>query len=77
MSQVSLFFHDGALLQGSMSLQEDTAKHVVQVLRMQPGDIIALTNGKGFRGEATIETAQKKGCTVSIEKVEFFEQRKI
>lgn len=69
MSQVSLFFHDGVLSAGAMDLQPDTAKHVVQVLRMSTGDKIALTNGKGYRAEGSIVATSKKACSVLIEEV--------
>lgn len=77
MSQVPLFFHEGNLSsRAELSLHEDTAKHIVQVLRKQPGDVIALTNGKGYHTEATIHTTQKKGCTVMVGDVVFHERKK-
>lgn len=75
MSQVPIFFNDGALAAGDMSLQADTAKHVVQVLRMSEGDRIALTNGKGERAEGAILSAHKKSCVVSIEEVQMYERK--
>lgn len=62
-----LFFHDGILAAGTyVQLQEDTAKHVVQVLRMQHGDEIDLTDGKGTHAHAVINQVQKKQCTVLV-----------
>lgn len=49
-----------------MQLHEDTAKHVVQVLRMQEGDAIDLTDGKGVHAHAIIKYVQKKKCTVLV-----------
>lgn len=62
-----LFFHDGILAAGTeVQLNEDTAKHVVQVLRMQRGDAIDLTDGKGVHAHAIISDLQKKKCAVSV-----------
>ncbi|MCB0696956.1 MAG: 16S rRNA (uracil(1498)-N(3))-methyltransferase [Chitinophagaceae bacterium] len=72
---VALFLHEGDLkVQAGLVLQDDTAKHVVQVLRMQPGDKLALTNGRGYRAECTIEQAHKRSCTVSVDEVTFYER---
>lgn len=75
MSQVPIFFHDGPLAIGDMDLQTDTAKHVVQVLRMSAGSEIALTNGKGERADGTILSAQKKSCVVNIAHVQQYERK--
>ena len=56
-------------------LDEDTAKHIVQVLRMQLGQQLQLTNGKGFTAIAAIKTAEKKKCSVSVNIVTFHELR--
>lgn len=45
-------------------LNEDTSKHVVQVLRMQNGEFIKLTNGKGLLVTASIVDNHKKHCKV-------------
>ena len=47
-------------------LDEDTSKHVVQVLRMQNGEQLQLSNGRGnlFTGEITDN--HKKKCAVTI-----------
>ena len=47
-----------------ITLSEDTSRHITQVLRMQPGEIILLTNGKGWKVEAHILTAHKKATLV-------------
>lgn len=47
-------------------LDADTSKHCIQVLRMQVGEQLQLTNGKGLLATATIIEADKKNCTVSI-----------
>jgi 16S rRNA (uracil1498-N3)-methyltransferase len=52
-------------------LNEETSKHVVQVLRMQIGQALQLTNGKGYLFDATITDNNRKQCTVSITAVKF------
>jgi 16S rRNA (uracil1498-N3)-methyltransferase len=47
-------------------LDEDTSKHVVQVLRMQNGEQLQLTNGKGNLFTAAITDDNRKKCTVTI-----------
>ena len=51
-----------------ITLDEDTSKHVVQVLRMNKGEQIQLTDGKGALLTTTIVDDHKKKCVVkSIE----------
>ncbi len=47
-------------------LNEDTSKHVVQVLRMQKGEQLQLTDGRGNLFIAEIADNNKKQCTVQI-----------
>jgi 16S rRNA (uracil1498-N3)-methyltransferase len=47
-------------------LDEDTSKHVVQVLRMQNGEQLQLTNGKGNLFTAAIIDNNRKKCTVKV-----------
>src|SRR3982750_2152910 len=47
-------------------LDEDTSKHVVQVLRMQNGEQLQLTDGKGNLFTAEITDAHKKHCAVKV-----------
>lgn len=54
-------------------LEEDTAKHVVQVLRMENGEQLRLTDGAGTLATATISNAQKKKCSVTLNEVQKFE----
>jgi 16S rRNA (uracil1498-N3)-methyltransferase len=51
-------------------LDEDTSRHVVQVLRMQAGESLHLTDGAGNLLTAVISDAHKKHCSVSVEKRE-------
>lgn len=50
----------------SLVLNEDTSRHVVQVLRMKMGEQINLTDGKGNLLTAAIEEDHKKHCSVKI-----------
>ena len=56
--------YDGT--QKEMVLDEDTSKHVVQVLRMKAGECINLTDGKGNLLTCEITDDNKKHCTVSV-----------
>ncbi len=65
-----IFFHDGVFTAGTiLPLVEDTAKHIVQVLRMKEGDMMRLANGNGAEVKATIATTGKKACSVKIDEV--------
>ena len=49
-----------------IKLEEDTSRHIVQVLRMGKGKSIQLTNGKGVLLTAEIIDDHKKHCLVSV-----------
>ncbi len=57
-------------------LNEENSKHIVQVLRMQAGKQIKLTDGFGNIYLAEITDANKKKCTVKIIDREFVEANK-
>lgn len=62
-----LFFHSGIPASSvDLELEEDTARHIVQVLRMTPGEEIRLTDGKGMLATTHITRAEKKKCSVCI-----------
>jgi len=66
-AQLSLFY--APLLEphhATHLLDETAARHALQVLRMQSGDALMLTNGQGLLAEAVIESATKKACTLFI-----------
>jgi 16S rRNA (uracil1498-N3)-methyltransferase len=50
-----------------IDLEEDSSRHIVQVLRIKPGEQIRLTDGKGNLLEAAILDAHKKKCRVKIQ----------
>jgi 16S rRNA (uracil1498-N3)-methyltransferase len=52
---------------GEITLEEDTSAHVVQVLRMNNGERINLTDGNGHLLQATIISAHKKHCLVKVD----------
>ena len=62
------FFYKEDLVASSIdvALDEATSKHIVQVLRMQNGEQLQLTNGKGILFTAEITDNNKKKCTVSV-----------
>jgi 16S rRNA (uracil1498-N3)-methyltransferase len=53
-----------------IELDEDTSKHVVNVLRMKKGEQLHLTNGKGFLLLTSITDDHKKRCRVTVLKKE-------
>ena len=55
--------------QKQIVLDEETSKHIVQVLRMQNGEKVHLTDGKGNLIKAVITTANKKHCEVRVEEI--------
>jgi 16S rRNA (uracil1498-N3)-methyltransferase len=57
--------------QESLALDEDTSKHIVQVLRMKPGEGLRLTDGRGNLLSCTIVDDNKRRCLVSINDKEF------
>jgi 16S rRNA (uracil1498-N3)-methyltransferase len=48
------------------ALNEEASKHAVQVLRMQNGDSVLLTNGRGLLLQATISDNNKRSCALQI-----------
>ena len=50
----------------SYVLNEETSKHVVQVLRMQNGEQLQIANGKGYLFTAEITDNHKNKCAVKI-----------
>jgi 16S rRNA (uracil1498-N3)-methyltransferase len=65
------YINDAMAGQAEITLDEDTSKHVVNVLRMKKGEQLHLTNGKGFLLLTTIIDDHKKRCQVKVEKEQF------
>ncbi len=58
---------------GNFVLDEATSRHCTQVLRMQVGDALLLTNGAGLRCRAVITTASRKRTIVELNEMELLE----
>lgn len=70
MASLPLFYHNQPLKDNALvQLDEDNAKHIVQVLRMQVGEALRITNGMGDVADAVITDAAKKRCAVTLTKV--------
>jgi 16S rRNA (uracil1498-N3)-methyltransferase len=51
---------------GIITLNEDSSRHIIQVLRMKAGERVRLTDGAGTSATCIIETEHKKATTVRI-----------
>jgi 16S rRNA (uracil1498-N3)-methyltransferase len=62
------YFYFGSLAKqvDEFILDENSSRHIVQVLRMQQGESLRLTDGKGLSALATIRESNKKRCIVNI-----------
>jgi 16S rRNA (uracil1498-N3)-methyltransferase len=62
------FFYISSYAPGQQEiiLDEDNSRHVIQVLRMRPGEALRLTDGKGALLDAAILDDHKKKCRVAI-----------
>jgi 16S rRNA (uracil1498-N3)-methyltransferase len=69
------FFCIESLKDSSLILSEDTSKHIIQVLRMQKGEKVLLTDGKGKKAEAEIVDDNRKRCAVKIIATEIEKER--
>jgi 16S rRNA (uracil1498-N3)-methyltransferase len=70
MPQLHRFYYNGPLLENTIiSLDEGSAKHIWQVLRMQPDDHLIITDGKGSTSEGVIRIAERHQCDVTLGKV--------
>lgn len=65
-----IFYQHTTLTAGdTLLLDEDNSRHVVQVLRMQPGAALTVADGQGHSAEAAIVTADKRRCLVAVRQV--------
>lgn len=64
------FFQENIANQTQITLSEVSSKHCIQVLRMQEGAKMLLTDGKGKKAEAQIIVPERKKCVVQILKTE-------
>ena len=49
-----------------ITLEEDASRHIVQVLRMEVGELLQLTDGRGNLLTASIYAVHKKHCVVKL-----------
>ncbi len=62
------FFYSPHILPdgGCIELEEENARHIIQVLRMKLGYELKLTDGKGTIAQCVISEIGKKTCTVMV-----------
>jgi 16S rRNA (uracil1498-N3)-methyltransferase len=65
------FFEENIQANDSFFLNEGSSRHIAQVLRMQEGEQILTTNGKGYSFTCQIISANKKKTEVKIIEKEF------
>lgn len=66
MAALPLFFQKEIVAAGPLTLPGETARHVVQVLRMQEGEPLQLTDGCGTVADCVITDTGKKNCQVVV-----------
>jgi 16S rRNA (uracil1498-N3)-methyltransferase len=66
MASPYFYFAHLATMEEEFILNENSSRHIVQVLRMKPGENLRLTDGKGLSAIAVIREAHKKHCRVNI-----------
>jgi 16S rRNA U1498 N3-methylase RsmE len=67
MSALPLFYFPGLQnATGIVDLDEEIKRHAVTVLRMNIGELLLLTDGKGYTSEARIAIATKKQLAVDL-----------
>ena len=70
------FFFDSNIANANVELNEETSRHIVQVLRMENGEKLMLANGKGQTFKVEISNAHKKYCRVNVLETFFSEKPK-
>jgi 16S rRNA (uracil1498-N3)-methyltransferase len=70
------FFFVEDLNNPNIILNEDTSRHMINVLRMQRGEEVLLTDGKGKKAKASIVNDNRKRCLVEISSVKTEEEKK-
>lgn len=70
------FYFNGKLTENeTITLDEASAKHIWQVLRMEAGDELMITDGKGSTAVGTIRSAERHKCAVVLQHVTFAAHR--
>jgi 16S rRNA (uracil1498-N3)-methyltransferase len=70
------FFFVEDLNDKKIVLDENTSKHIINVLRMQKGEEILLTDGKGKKAKAYIVDDNRKKSVVEISSIDTEKERK-
>jgi len=65
------YINDYDPLKKEIILDEDTSRHIVQVLRMKQGALLNLTDGKGSLVTTSIADDHKKHCVVNVQEVSY------
>lgn len=60
------YFFSPVIEGAQCTMDEDTSKHMISVLRMQMGEELMLTDGKGQKAKAHISNDNRKKCVVDI-----------
>lgn len=64
---MQLFYNPTLDLSASQFIfSEEESRHIVKVLRKKEGDILKITNGKGYLFEAKIVSSSPKKCTAQV-----------
>ena len=67
------FYEENLSNQSTFILSEDTSRHIIQVLRMQKGERLKMTNGKGQVLTSQIIYENKKATEVKVLAAEIYE----
>lgn len=59
-------FYSPDIADDKLILKPEESKHIIRVLRMQTGDIIHLTDGKGYFYDCEISDPNPRACSLSI-----------
>jgi 16S rRNA (uracil1498-N3)-methyltransferase len=77
MPELHRFYFSGELKNNStIELDDASAKHIWQVLRMDSGDKICVTDGRGHTATGIIQVAERHSCEVRLGEVNFFPEKK-
>jgi 16S rRNA (uracil1498-N3)-methyltransferase len=64
--QLPFFFEENIPDSASFTLSEETSRHIVQVLRMNEGEKLLITNGRGEIITSTLLSANKKSAQIAV-----------
>jgi 16S rRNA (uracil1498-N3)-methyltransferase len=59
-------FYQPRISEGINHLDEEESRHCVRVLRRKPGDVIRITDGKGYFYDAVITEAEQRLCSFMV-----------